>query len=83
MLIGRAAETGVIQSLLDDVLGGASRVLVLRGQPGIGKTALLQAMAGRAAKGGVRLAQATGVQVELGFDFAGLPGLPDRQRGAL
>jgi len=93
MLIGRIAEMGVVQDLLDDVLGGASRVLVLRGQPGIGKTAL-QAMAERAAKGGMRLAQATGVQVEIGFDFAGLhqvlapflgglPRLPDRQRAAL
>jgi hypothetical protein len=94
MLIGRAAEMGVIQALLDDVLGGASRVLVLRGQPGIGKTTLLQAMAERAAKDGLRLARATGVQVEIGFDFAGLhqmltpflgglPNLPDRQRAAL
>jgi DNA-binding CsgD family transcriptional regulator len=94
VLIGRGAEMGVIQALLDDVLGGASRVLVLRGQPGIGKTALLQAMAERAAKSGMRLAQATGVQVEIGFDFAGLhqllapflgglPGLPERQRAAL
>src|SRR5580700_9455962 len=94
MLIGRSAEMGVVQGLLDDVLRGTSRVLVLRGQPGIGKTALLRAMAERAEKGGLRLVETTGVQVEIGFDFAGLhqilapflgglPGLPDRQRAAL
>jgi DNA-binding CsgD family transcriptional regulator len=94
VLIGRGAEMGVIQGFLDDVLRGTSRVLVLRGPPGIGKTALLQAMAERAEKGGPRLVQTTGVQVEIGFDFAGLhqiltpflgglPGLPDRQRAAL
>jgi DNA-binding CsgD family transcriptional regulator len=94
LVIGRISEMGVIQALLDDVLGGVSRVLVLQGQPGIGKTALLQEMAERAAKGGLRLARTTGVQVEIGFDFAGLhqvltpflgglAGLPDRQRAAL
>jgi DNA-binding CsgD family transcriptional regulator len=94
VLIGRAAEIDVIQDLLDDVLGGASRVLVLRGQPGIGKTALLKATAERAEKSGMRLAQATAVQVEIGFDFAGLYqmlapfldgllGLPDQQRAVL
>jgi len=49
MLIGRSAEMGVVQGLLDDVLRGTSRVLVLRGQLGIGKTALLRAMAAAAA----------------------------------
>jgi DNA-binding CsgD family transcriptional regulator len=94
MLIGRSAEMATIQDLLDGVLGGTSRVLVLRGQPGIGKTALLQAMTEKAAKDGMRLAHTTGVQVEIGFDFAGLhqmlapflaglAGLPNRQRGAL
>src|SRR4029077_10825922 len=94
MLIGRDAEMAVVQGFLDDVLRGTSRVLVLRGQPGIGKTALLQSMTERAEKDGLRLVQSTGVQVEIGFDFAGLhqilapflgglPGLPDRQRSAL
>jgi hypothetical protein len=57
---------GVVQGLLDDVLRETSRVLVLRGQPGIGKTALLRAMAERAEKGGLRLVETTGVQVEIG-----------------
>ena len=94
LLIDRIAEMDVIQSLLDGVVDGASGVLVLRGQPGIGKTALLQETAERAVKGGMRLAQITGVQVEIGFDFAGihqllepfldgLAGLPARQREAL
>jgi hypothetical protein len=85
---------GVIQALLDEVGAGASGVLVLRGQAGIGKTALLRESAERAAKAGTRLAQAVGSQAEMGFDFAGLhqvlvsflgglPDLPAPQRGAL
>jgi DNA-binding CsgD family transcriptional regulator len=71
-LIGRTAEMSVLQALLDDVRAGSSAVLVLRGQPGIGKTALLRETADRAANAGTRLAQATGTQAEAGFDFAGL-----------
>jgi DNA-binding CsgD family transcriptional regulator len=72
----------------------SSGVLVLQGQAGIGKTTLLREMAERAANGGMRIAWAAGVQVEMEFDFAGLhqlllpfieglPGLPDPQRRAL
>jgi ABC-type transport system involved in cytochrome c biogenesis ATPase subunit len=50
----------------------SSGVLVLRGQAGIGKTTLLREMAERAANGGMRIAWAAGVQVEMEFDFAGL-----------
>ncbi|MGD0556743.1 MAG: AAA family ATPase [Streptosporangiaceae bacterium] len=93
-LVGRTAELGVVQALLDDVRAGSSRVLVLRGPPGIGKTALLRETAERAADQGTRLAQAVGTQAETGFDFAGLhqllvpflgrlPGLPVSQRSAL
>jgi len=93
-LIGRTAELGAVQTLLDDVRAGSSGVLVLRGQPGIGKTALLRETATRAANQGMRLAQAAGTRAEMGFDFAGLhqllvpflgglPGLPQPQRSAL
>jgi DNA-binding CsgD family transcriptional regulator len=72
----------------------SSGVLVLQGQAGIGKTMLLREMAERAANGGMRIAWAAGVQVEMEFDFAGLhqlllpfigglSGLPDPQRRAL
>jgi DNA-binding CsgD family transcriptional regulator len=72
----------------------SSGVLVLRGQAGIGKTALLREMAERAANGGMGIAWAAGVQAEMEFDFAGLhqlllpfakgvQDLPTPQRAAL
>jgi hypothetical protein len=41
MLRGRGQQCGVLDGLLADVRAGRSRVLVIRGEPGIGKTALL------------------------------------------
>ena len=93
-LFDRLTETAVMQGLLDGVQEGSSGVLVVRGQAGIGKTALLREMAGRAANAGMRVARAAGIQAEMEFDFAGLhqlllpfagglPGLPDPQRAAL
>jgi len=43
---------------------------VVRGEPGVGKTALLKYLAGRAS--GCRVAAATGVQSEMELAFAGL-----------
>ena len=94
VLIDRLTETGVMQGLLDGVQEGSSGVLVLRGQAGIGKTALLREMAEQAANGGMHIAQATGIQAEIEFDFAGLhqlllpfaaglQDLPGPQRAAL
>jgi DNA-binding CsgD family transcriptional regulator len=94
VLVDRLTETGVMQGLLDGVQEGSSGVLVLRGQAGIGKTALLREMAERAASGGMRIAQAPGIQAEMEFDFAGLhqllfpflggiEDLPGPQRAAL
>jgi predicted ATPase len=40
MLRGRGRQCGVLDGLLADVRAGRSRVLVVRGEPGIGKTAL-------------------------------------------
>ena len=69
-LRGRRSELGVLDQLLSVVRTGKSRVLVLRGEPGVGKTALLDYLAGRA--GGCRVARATGVQTEMELAFAGL-----------
>lgn len=41
-LSDRAKECGVLRGLLEDAKGGHGRVLVGRGEPGIGKTALLE-----------------------------------------
>ncbi len=69
-MLGRAAETGALEGVLAAVRDGLSGVLVLRGDPGVGKTALLDWAAGRA--GGMRLARVAGVQAEMGMGFAGL-----------
>jgi len=72
VLVDRSTEVEVMQALLDRLTKRASGVLVLRGQAGIGKTALLREMIQRAAAADMRVAQALGIQSEMGFDFAGL-----------
>ena len=69
-LIGRDAERGVLDGLLEAVRGGASRALVVRGEPGVGKTALLEDLAGRASD--CRVVGAAGVQSEMELAFAAL-----------
>jgi DNA-binding CsgD family transcriptional regulator len=69
-LMDRRGERGVLDQLIDAVRAGGSRVLVVRGEPGVGKSALLEYLAGRAA--GCRVARATGVESEMELAFAGL-----------
>jgi DNA-binding CsgD family transcriptional regulator len=91
-LLGRRGEYGVLGQLIDAVRAGGSRVLVVRGEPGVGKSALLDYLAGHAA--GCRVVRATGVESEMELAFAGLhqllapvldrvEGLPAPQRDAL
>jgi predicted ATPase len=47
-LVGRRAECRVLDQLLEAVCTGQSRVLVVHGEPGAGKTALLEYLAGQA-----------------------------------
>jgi ATP-dependent Clp protease ATP-binding subunit ClpA len=49
MLLGRDAEQRVVDELLQSARTGSSAVLVLRGEPGIGKSALLGYAQSRAA----------------------------------
>jgi hypothetical protein len=51
---------------------GQSRALVVRGDPGVGKTMLLEYLAGRASGAGCRVAHVAGVQSEMELAFAGL-----------
>ncbi|MGD9995995.1 MAG: AAA family ATPase [Ilumatobacteraceae bacterium] len=69
-LLGRDQERDLFERLLDDVRAGRSRVLVLRGEAGVGKTALLDHVAVRAS--GCRVLRATGAESELPLAFAGL-----------
>src|SRR3954470_7935367 len=70
MLLGRSAECRRIDALLERARGGESGVLVLRGDPGIGKTALLDYAAGAAGDGVVL--RARGVESEVELASAGL-----------
>jgi hypothetical protein len=58
-LIGLDAERGVLDELVEAVHGGASRALVVPGEAGVGKTALLEYLAARAS--GCRVVSAGGV----------------------
>jgi hypothetical protein len=70
MLRGRRQQCGVLDGLLADVRAGRSRVLVVRGEPGIGKTALLDYAVQSAS--GFRVARAAGVESEMELAFAAL-----------
>ncbi|MGA3256165.1 MAG: ATP-binding protein, partial [Mycobacterium sp.] len=91
-LVDRHRERAVLDGLLDAVRAGESRALVVSGEAGVGKTALLDYLAGHAS--GCRLARIAGVQSEMELPFAALhqlcapmleklPGLPAPQRAAL
>jgi hypothetical protein len=69
-LRGRDAECAVLNRLLDAVRTGESRALVLRGEPGVGKTALLDYAIGSAPD--LRLARTAGVESEMELAFAAL-----------
>ncbi|TDC44082.1 helix-turn-helix transcriptional regulator [Micromonospora sp. KC213] len=72
MLYGRAGEQAAIRDLVDAARTGRSGSLVVRGEPGIGKSALL-AWAGEYADGaGLTTLRVTGVEVEADLAFAGL-----------
>ena len=69
-LTGRRSECDVLDRLIDAVRAGESRALVVRGEPGVGKTALLDYLVEQAS--GCRVARAAGVQSEMELAFAGL-----------
>src|SRR5690242_12257577 len=78
--VGRSSERELLDGLLTRVREGASEALVIRGEAGIGKTALLRYTARQAA--GFQVAQLTGVQAEMELPFAGVhqlcTAIPDR-----
>jgi hypothetical protein len=91
-LHGRRSESAVLDGLIEAVRAGESQALVVRGEPGVGKTALLEYLVERASD--FRVLRAVGVQSEMELAFAGLhqllapmldrvEGLPVPQRDAL
>ena len=71
-LTGRLSERGVLDRFVVGVRAGESQALVVRGEPGVGKTVLLDYLAGRATRSGCRVVRAAGVQSEMELAFAGL-----------
>jgi DNA-binding CsgD family transcriptional regulator len=69
-LLGRQTECEALDRLLTDALAGESRVIVLRGEAGVGKSALLQHLSDRAA--GWHVATAVGVESEMELAYSGL-----------
>src|SRR5690349_21288424 len=91
-LLGRQRERDVLERLLEAARGGRGGVLVVHGEPGVGKTALLEyaVQSGR----GFRVARAVGVEGEMELAYAAvqqlcspsldfLERLPDPQRNAV
>jgi predicted ATPase len=69
-LLDRHGERAAVDRVLDQARAGSSAVLVVLGEPGIGKTALLDYAAGRAL--GFRVVRAWGIESEMELAFAGL-----------
>lgn len=91
---GRSTERAAVESLLDAAREGTSGVLVVRGEPGIGKTTVLTAAVEAAEKAGVPVVRGSGVEFEAELPYAGLSlllrpalphtaALPEPQRRAL
>jgi predicted ATPase len=94
VLYGRDRELGTVTGLVGQLGADRGGALVVRGEPGIGKSALLAAVRAGAGERGLRVLSAVGVQSEARLPFAGLHQLlrpvlpragqlPTRQRAAL
>ena len=81
MLWGRREQCDALDGLLAEVRTGHSRVMVMRGDPGIGKTALLGYAAETAQ--GFQVARGVGVESEMELPFAALHQLCGRMLGRL
>jgi DNA-binding CsgD family transcriptional regulator len=91
-LLGRSSECAALDALVTSVRAGPSRALVLRGEAGVGKSALLEYLVRGAS--GCAVARAAGIESEVELAFAGLhqlcapfvdrlDRLPEPQRDAL
>lgn len=69
-LLGRAAECALLDGLIGDIRRGESRSLVLRGEPGIGKTALLEHLVDAASD--LNVVRAVGVESDVELAYASL-----------
>ena len=72
VFVGRSAEREVLGGLLARAAEGYSGAVVLRGEAGVGKTALLDETLAVAAADGMQTARLTGVEAETQLGYAGL-----------
>ncbi|MFJ5218820.1 ATP-binding protein [Streptomyces sp. NPDC088354] len=70
-LVGRRQDLALIDDLLDRP-ADAPGALLLSGEPGVGKTAMLNAVAQRASAAGVRILRAVGAEFETDMTYSGL-----------
>jgi len=94
VLHGRDSEIATVGALLEAARAGDGGALVVRGVPGVGKTALLDEARGQAKAAGMQVLAARGIEAESELSFAGLhqllrpawagvDTLPEHQRAAL
>ncbi|MGH3302436.1 MAG: AAA family ATPase [Streptosporangiaceae bacterium] len=69
-LFGRLGESEILGQLIANARSNQSAVVVVRGEPGIGKTAILEHLIGEAS--GFRVTRAVGIESEMELPFAGL-----------
>jgi len=72
VLLGRAEECAVVDGVLSQARAGVSGVLLVAGEPGVGKSALLEYAAESASALGFQVVRASGVEPEMELAFAGL-----------
>src|ERR1700704_941976 len=70
-LVGRARELAIVDSMLASISGRGSSAII-RGEPGIGKSAVLVDAGRRAAVLGIRVWRTTASKAEANLPFAGL-----------
>ena len=70
MLLGRRVECEILDGVMADARAGRSRVVVLRGEAGVGKSALLADLSTRVAD--CRIASAVGIESEMELPYSGL-----------
>src|SRR5690554_5636347 len=94
LLLGRHAECRRGEQLLSEARAGRSGALVMRGEAGIGKTAVLEFLHTKAEELGFQIETSTGIEAETQFAYAGLhqvcaplldqiSALPEPQQSAL
>ncbi|HET9760432.1 MAG TPA: AAA family ATPase, partial [Nocardioidaceae bacterium] len=72
VLHGRERERATLAALVERARGGSAGVLVVLGEPGVGKTALVRDLAASSEAGGVRVLRTAGVESESPLPYAAL-----------